>query len=99
MEEPDFQETLDILSLRSARQILRTIIGRAKSVQEILEELKDKDFPIKYRSSVFKSLEKMVSAGLVEKIREENAVKYRSRYSSITADLVQGKLNLKGRKK
>jgi Fe2+ or Zn2+ uptake regulation protein len=99
MEEPDFQEALDILSLRSARQILRAIIGKAKSVQEILEELEDTDFPIKYRSSVFKSLEKMVLAGLVEKIREENAVKYRSRYSSVTADLIQGKLNLKRGKK
>jgi len=95
MDKPDFQETLDILSLSSARQILRTIIGEAKTIQEILEELEGKDFPIKYRASVFKSLEKMVSAGLVKKIKQDNSVKYRSRYSSVTADLIQEKLQLK----
>ncbi len=95
MDKPDFQETLDILSLLSARQILRTIIGEAKTIQEILEELEGAEFPIKYRASVFKSLEKMVSAGLVEKIRKESSVRYRALYSSVTADLIQEKLQLK----
>lgn len=99
MEEPDFQETLDVLSLSSARQILRVIIGKAKTIQEVLEELEGENFPIKYRSSVFKSLEKMVSVGLVKKIRQGNSVRYRSLYSSITADLVQEKLHLERGKK
>lgn len=94
MEEPDFQDTLDISSLSSARQILRVIIDKAKTVQEILDELEGENFPIKYRASVFKSLEKMVSAGLVKKIKQDNSVRYQSPYSSVTADFIQEKLYL-----
>jgi len=98
MKKPDFQDTIEVLSQESAREILRILDDESKSVKEVFEEMKNSPSSLKYRESVFKSLERMVEAGLVEKIKEENRVRYLSLYSEINADLMRGSLDLKKNK-
>jgi len=95
MKEPDFQDTIEVLSQESAREILRILGDEIKTVKDVFEEMQKSSHPLKYRESVFKSLERMVEAGLVEKIKEENRVRYKSNYSKIKADLIEENLNLK----
>jgi len=99
MKKPDFQDTIEVLSQESAREILRILDDESKSVKEVFEEMKNSSSSLKYRESVFKSLERMVETGLVEKIKEENRVRYRSLFSKINADLIEEKLDLKKNKK
>jgi len=97
MKKPDFQDTIEVLHLKSAREILRQIVEEPKTVREIHDELKGNEHSLSYRESVFKSLERMVEAGLVEKIQNGKRVSYRSSYSKIEMDLLEDKLNLEER--
>lgn len=95
MAQPDFDETVNVLSLKSARVILRSILKSPKTVGEVHYELRDSRASLEYRESVYKALERLVSAGLVEKIHEGRRVRYRSLYSKISADFVREKLDLR----
>lgn len=99
MQKPDFQKTIEVLSHESAREILRILGNETKTVKEIFDVIKNTSSILKNRESVFKSLEKMVEAGLVEKIRDENRVWYRSLYTEIKLDLIYEKLYLEINKK
>lgn len=45
----------------------------ALTIKELLYELReDRDFKVRYRESVYKALERLVDAGLVEKRDEKN---------------------------
>ena len=91
----DFEKVIQILSLKTRREILRTIVSRPKTLMEIYEELQErKSTPIKYRESVYKALEKLVSVGLVEKTYDKRIVRYKSKFSKIVADLINEKLRL-----
>ncbi len=100
MQKPDFQKTIEVLSQESAREILRILGDETKTVREIFEVIKNTSSILKNRVSVFKSLEKMVDAGLVEKIRERKRVFYRSNFTEIKADMIRDELqatkNVKG---
>lgn len=82
------------LSLKTRREIIRTITSRPKTLIQIYEELKKKNVPIKYRESVYKALEKLVSDGLVEKVYDKRTVLYKSKFSKINVDLVSEKIEL-----
>lgn len=90
----DFNKVIQILSLKTRREILRTIVARPKTLMEIYEELKKKNIPIKYRESVYKALEKLVSVGLVDKTYEKRTVRYKSKFSKINVDLISEKIKL-----
>ncbi|KXB01670.1 hypothetical protein AKJ44_02255 [candidate division MSBL1 archaeon SCGC-AAA261F17] len=96
MARPKFDEAVDVLSLKSARAILRSILRDSKTVREVHEELENLNASLEYRESVYKALERLVAAGLVEKIRDGRSVKYGSRYSEVSADFVREKLSLEG---
>lgn len=90
----DFNKVIQILSLKTRREILRIIVARPKTLMEIYEELKKKNIPIKYRESVYKALEKLVSVGLVDKTYEKRTVRYKSKFSKINVDLISEKIKL-----
>jgi Fe2+ or Zn2+ uptake regulation protein len=95
MTQVNFNKVIQTLSLKTRREILRTIADRPKTLMEIYDELREKKTaPIKYRESVYKALEKLVSVGLVEKIYEKRTVRYKSKFSKIVADLINEKLRL-----
>lgn len=97
MPDPEFDKVVKILSQKSGRAILRSILNRSKTFKEVHQDLRGTDSSLKYRESVYKALERLVSAGLVEKIREDQSVRYRSRYSRISADFVAENLNFEER--
>jgi Fe2+ or Zn2+ uptake regulation protein len=94
MSTVDFNKVIQALSLKTRREILRVITGQSKTLIQIYEELRKKNIPIKYRESVYKSLEKLISVGLVEKVYEKRTVLYRSRFSKIKVNLVDEKMEL-----
>lgn len=94
MSTMDFNKVIQALSLRTRREILRVIADRPKTLIQIYKELKNKNIPIKYRESVYKSLERLISVGLVEKVYEKRTVLYKSRFSKIKVDLVSEKIEL-----
>lgn len=67
MSRPEFDEVTDVLSLESARAILRFILKRPKTVKEVQEDLEGTDASLEYRESVYKGLERLGSVGLIEK--------------------------------
>jgi len=95
MAQPNFDDVVKVLSSREVRAVLRAIVDRPKTVMEVYEELKRGSTPLGYRESVYKVLERLISAGLAEKIRNNKTVQYRSCFSEITVNLLQEKLNLK----
>ena len=94
MVEPDFQETIEVLSQETAREVLKILDNDTKSVREVFEEIQNTSKSLKYRESVYKVLENLTEVGLVKKIREGNSVRYRSKYYAIQADLLEEKLKL-----
>jgi len=94
MNTIDFNKVIQALSLRTRREILRVIADRPKTLMQIYEELKNKNIPIKYRESVYKSLERLISVGLVKKVYEKRTVLYKSRFSKIKVDLVSETIEL-----
>jgi Fe2+ or Zn2+ uptake regulation protein len=95
MVQPSFDKVVKVFVSKGARVVLRAIIDRPKTVMEVHNELKNKSISLKYRESVYKALERLVSAGLAEKIRDNKTIRYKSRFSKIMIDLLQEKLNLK----
>lgn len=94
MSQLDFNKIVKVLSRKSSRAILRSILNDFKTVKQIREELEGTEASLKYRESVYKALEKLVSTGLVEKIQSDGGVKYRSHYSDISADFLNEELKL-----
>lgn len=94
MIKMDFDEVIQVLSLKTRRVILRTIADRPKTLMEIYGGLKKKNILIKYRESVYKALEKLVSVGLVKKTYDKRTVRYKSKFSKINIDLIEEKVKL-----
>jgi Fe2+ or Zn2+ uptake regulation protein len=92
MKELDFNKTVHILSVKANREILKVIIGNPKTLLQVYKELKSKHAQIKYRESVYKALEKMVSVGLVEKVYNKRIVLYKSKFSKLNIDFINEKI-------
>lgn len=86
------EEVCSALSSRTRIEILKILARGPKSLKEILNELNERSFKIKYRASVFRALEKLTSAGLVEKYydREREGINYRLLKTGLNINLVRG---------
>lgn len=81
-------KVISALNSRIRREILKIISKEPMTVMQVLEELKRRKFEVKYRETVYRALEKLLYAGLVEKYYEpEKGLCYRMRVKSITLDL------------
>jgi len=82
------------LSSRTRRKILKILSDDSKNVKEISIELREQySTNLKYRESVFKALEKLVEANLVEKFYEKDkGIAYRLKRKKITIDLIKEKV-------
>jgi Fe2+ or Zn2+ uptake regulation protein len=83
------------LSSKTRLEILRILSAKPGSVIQILDELKKRDYGIKYRESVYRALEKLVAAGLVEKYydKEERGIKYRLVKTKLEIDFQTGRIS------
>lgn len=94
MSELKFDEVIDVLSRKSGRAILNSILEEPKTVKEVHQELKKNGIDMKYRESVYKALERLVSVGLVEKLNQDKSVRYKSHYSKVLADFLAEDLDI-----
>lgn len=88
------ERVFSALSSRTRIEILRILAVKPRSVIEILNELNNKGFTIKYRESVYRALEKLTAAGLVEKYydRKEGGIRYKLLRKKIEVDFRTGEV-------
>ena len=63
----DLEKVISALYSETRRKILKILAEGPMTVQETLNKLSQLGFKIKYRESIFRALEKLVNAELVEK--------------------------------
>lgn len=87
----DVEKVVKALNSRTRRKILKILSEGPKNVKEISIVLREQySANIKYRESVFKALEKLVEADLVEKFYEKDkGIAYRLKKKKITIDLTK----------
>ena len=87
----DIEKVVKALNSRTRRKILKILSEGPKNVKEISIVLKEQySTNIKYRESVFKALEKLVEADLVEKFYEKDkGIAYRLKRKKVTIDLTK----------
>jgi len=87
----DIEKVVKALNSRTRRKILKILSEGPKNVKEISIALREQySTNIKYRESVFKALEKLVEANLVEKFYEKDkGIAYRLKREKITIDLTK----------
>ncbi|MGC8935439.1 MAG: hypothetical protein ACP5LN_09810 [Thermoproteota archaeon] len=92
----DIDKVISALNSRLRREILRIISEEPMTVVRVLEELKRKKFEIEYRESVYRALEKLLDAGLVEKYYvKEKGLCYTTKVRLVVIDLVKDDVELR----
>jgi Fe2+ or Zn2+ uptake regulation protein len=73
------------------REVLRILSKEPMTVGQVLEELKRHKVGVKYRETVYRAVEKLVEAGLVDKSYVKNkGLCYKLTVSRITIDIAAG---------
>jgi len=90
--QPD--KIFEALSSKTRIEIIKILTVRSRNVIGVLNELNVRGFKIKYRESVYRALEKLVAAGLVEKYydNEERGIRYGVGRTRISFDLQSGEI-------
>jgi len=72
------EEVFSTLSSKTRLEILKVLASRSGDLMEIKRALDASGLGIKYRESVYRALDRLASAGLVEKFydRNEKKIKY-----------------------
>ena len=80
------------LNSETRREIIRILGDEPKTVKEVFQEIKKiSKINVKYRESIYRSLEKLVDAGLVEKYYDkEKGICYKLMIKKIKFDLIEG---------
>lgn len=63
----DIEKVVAALNSDLRREILKIIAGQTMTVVEVLKELNKRGLEVRYRESVYRALEKLLEAGLVQK--------------------------------
>jgi len=87
----DIEKVIKALNSRTRRKILKILSEGPKNVKEISIVLREQySANIRYRESVYKALEKLVDADLVEKFyQKDKGITYRLKRKKITIDLTK----------
>lgn len=90
----NIEKTIKALNSKTRREILKILAKEPKTVKEVHKILKSNiNIDLKYRESVFKALEKLVDADLVEKYYEKDkGILYKLKKKQIIIDLTEGKV-------
>ena len=88
------EKIFSALSSKTRIEILRILAEKPSSIMDVLGELGRRGFKIKYRESVYRSLEKLTSAGLVEKYydKKERGIRYRLIKIKLEVDFQTGEV-------
>lgn len=60
-------KVLSALDSKFRREVLRIVLEEPKTVMQVFNELRDRGMEVKYREVVYRALEKLLDAGLVDK--------------------------------
>ena len=75
------------------REVLRILSKTPMTAAKVLEELKKRKLEVKYRETVYRALEKLLAAGLVDKFYVQNeGLYYKLKVSCITVDFSKDSL-------
>ena len=92
----DADKVISALNSKLRREILRIISEEPMTVIQVLDELKRKKFEIEYRESVYRALEKLLDAGLVEKhYIKEKGLCYTTKVKLVVIDLMKDNVELR----
>ena len=84
----DIAKVVSALNSSLRREILKILAERPNTVLEVLNKLKTKGLDVKYRETVYRALEKMVDAELVEKFYvKEKGLCYKLSLTRITIEI------------
>jgi hypothetical protein len=86
------QDLLSILSSPLRIEILKLTGERAMSINEMISELTRRGFRVKYRESVYKVVEKLVSVGIADKYYDtmKKSIVYKLQKTRVEIDLKTG---------
>ncbi len=89
----EIDKVIAALNSKLRREILKIISKQPMTVIQVLEELKKRKIEVKYRETVYRALEKMFDAGLVEKgYIKEKGLCYKLTLNRIVIDLTKGEI-------
>ena len=87
----DLSKVISAISSETRRQILQIIADQPMKIEDVMTKLAQRGISLKYRESVYKAIEKLVNAGLVEKFYDkEEGICYKPLMRRIEIDLVEG---------
>lgn len=86
----DIEKVIAALNSNLRREILRVIAGQTMTVIEVLKELNKRGLEVKYRESVYRALEKLLDAGLVQKYYiKEKGLCYKITLNRVLIDITK----------
>jgi Fe2+ or Zn2+ uptake regulation protein len=96
-EENELANVMRALDSSVRRMIMLLALEGPKTSLDYKEKLVESGFDVKYKESVYKDLQLLVDAGLVEKYydKEKKAIVYGSRIDSVVFDLMKWSIYLK----
>lgn len=91
----DIAKVISALNSELRREILKILAEKPYTVLEVQDELKTRGFNVKYRETVYRALEKLVDAGLVEKYYvKEKGICYKLSLTCIIIGVTKESLDL-----
>lgn len=86
----DIEKVVAALNSDLRREILKIIAGQTMTVVEVLKELNKRGLEVRYRESVYRALEKLLDAGLVQKYYiKEKGLCYKITLNRIIIDITK----------
>jgi Fe2+ or Zn2+ uptake regulation protein len=82
------------LGSKTRLEVLRILAEKPRSNAEVLDELNKRGYQLKYRESTYRALEKLMSAGLVEKYydKKERGIRYRLIKTTLEVNFESGEI-------
>ena len=96
-DESNLGHVMKALDSPVRRMLMLLALEGPKTSQGYKEELMKHGFDVKYKESIYKDLQLLVDAGLIQKYydKEEKAIMYGSRIGTVVFDLMKWSLYLK----
>lgn len=89
----EIDKAVSALNSKTRREALKILANEPKTVKEVLSALREKGYAIKYRETVYRILERLVDASLVEKYYDrEKGICYKLLTKELTLDLIKGSI-------
>jgi Fe2+ or Zn2+ uptake regulation protein len=91
----DVGKVISALDSDLRREILRIVAENPSTVIDVLSGLRKRGFKVKYRETVYRAMEKLVEAGLLEKYYEkEKGLCYKVSLTSIVIDITKNTVTM-----